>query len=75
MQPNNSFHQVLHVNTRYLCIFTQQRVQMVPFMPPVEINVHDFNVHLTRGQTNKTTHKQTQWHMHTPTYKTATHIP
>ena len=36
----------------------------------VEINVHTFHLHLTRGQTNKTTHKQTNTmahiHQHNP---------
>ena len=44
---------------------TRQRgskVQIVSFTTAVEINAYNFHLHLTRGQTNKTTRKQTQWH-------------
>ena len=41
-----------------------KEVQMVSFITAVEINVQNFHLHLTRAQTKKTTHKQTQWHMY-----------
>ena len=69
MQPNHSFHQVVLRNTPHLCILHDKEVQMISFITAVEINVHNFHLHLTRGQrTKQHTKKQTQWHMHTPTY-------
>ena len=69
MQPNYSFHQGLLRNRPYAFLHDKE-VQLASFITTVEMNVHNHNVHLhlTRAQTNKTTHKQTQWHMHTPTY-------
>ena len=49
--------------------FYTNEVQMASFITAVKINVHNFHLHITRGQTNKPTqNKQTQLHMHTPTY-------
>ena len=65
MQPNHSFHQVVLRNTPYLCILHDDKeVQIINFITAVEINVHNFHLHLTRGQTNKTAHKETNTMAH-----------
>ena len=49
-----------------------KEVESVSFITTVEINVHNFHLHLARARTNKITHKQTNKHngiykhLHTP---------
>ena len=63
VQPNYSFLQVLLRNTLYrsMLFYTTKKLRIVSsiLLTAVEINVHNFHLHLTRAQTNKQNNTQT----------------
>ena len=69
-QPDYSFHQVLLIILQIHHIYAflhDNEVQTISFITAVEINVHNFHLHLMSGQTSKKadTNKQTNTMAHT----------